>query len=58
MQEQLTRLRSGAINTIVQDEKEAEKSIKFLEKELKDFESELSKDALIIEENVEKLLKK
>jgi hypothetical protein len=58
LQEQLTRLRTGAINTLVQDEKEAEKSIDFLEKELKAFEDELTKDALDLEKSVEKVVEK
>lgn len=56
LQEQLTRLRTGAINTFVSEEKEAEKSIRFLEKELKSFEDEITKDALNIEKDIEKVV--
>lgn len=41
LQEQLTALRGAATNAIIAEEKEAEKSIKFLEKELSDFEKEV-----------------
>jgi violaxanthin de-epoxidase len=53
LQEQLTRLRNSAVNSLVNEEKEAAKSIDYLEKELKDFENELLKDATQIEKTVE-----
>ena len=45
LQEQLTAVRNSAINTIVGEEKEAEQSIKYLEKELEKFQQELAKEA-------------
>jgi len=54
LQQQLTAARNGAVNTVVGEEKELEKSLKFLEKELEAFEKELVKDAEILEKEVEK----
>lgn len=56
LQEQLTRLRTSAVNTIVTEEKEAEKSISFLEKELEKFEAEIVKDAREVEKKIESIL--
>jgi len=53
LQEQLTAARSAAINTFVEEEKEAEKSIQLLEKELQLFQKEAVKDALQLEKAVE-----
>lgn len=57
LQEQLTSLRNAAVNTVKVEEKEAEKSIAFLEKELELFQKELVKDAEVVVEDVEKVLK-
>lgn len=54
LQEQLTSLRTSAVNTIVNDEKAAESSIASLEKQLLDFEKELEKDAVNFEKSLEK----
>lgn len=56
LQEQLTRLRTSAVNTFVTEEKEAEKSIRFLEKELEAFEAEIVKDAQSLEKKIESIL--
>lgn len=53
LQEQLTAARNAAINTIVSEEKEAEKSIAKLEKELELFQKEVAKDAVLLEKEVE-----
>lgn len=42
---QLTQLRSAVLSDVVANEKGAEKSIAYLEKEFADFEKELAKDA-------------
>jgi violaxanthin de-epoxidase len=44
LQEQLTAVRGNAINTIMKDEKEAEKSILFLETQFATFQKEIIKD--------------
>ena len=54
LQNQLTQLRNAAVNTIVTDEKEALKSLEFLEKQVEAFEKELAKDVVNIEKEVEK----
>lgn len=54
LQQQLTAVRSSAINTLTKDEKEAEKSINFLEKQLEAFQKEVAKDASGIEKILEK----
>ena len=54
LQNQLTQLRSAAVNTIVTDEKEVLKSLEFLEKQVEAFEKELAKDVVNIEKEVEK----
>jgi violaxanthin de-epoxidase len=56
LQEQLTAVRNAAINTLVGEEKEAEKSIQYLEKELEAFQSELKKDAQLLEKKVERAI--
>jgi violaxanthin de-epoxidase len=45
LQEQLTAVRNSAINTLITEEKEAEQSIKFLEKELEKFQDEVAREA-------------
>ena len=54
LQQQLTGLRSAAVNSISFEEKEAEKSIGKLEKGLESFLKEVAKDAEEIVEEVEK----
>jgi len=54
LQEQLTAARLSAVNTFVQEEKEAEKSVLFLEKELEKFQAEIQKDLGQVEEAIEK----
>lgn len=57
LQQQLTTLRSAAKNTLLKEEKEAQKSILFLEKELEAFEAEIAKDANAIVKEAEKVEK-
>eukprot|EP01039_Chlorochromonas_danica_P003415 gene3415-3742_t len=52
LQEQLTAARNAAINTVVEEEKEAEKSISYLEQELEKFQKEIVNDAIKVEEVV------
>lgn len=54
LQEQLTALRSAAVNTVVKEEKEAAKSFEFLEDELKAFQAEAARDVIGAVEEVEK----
>eukprot|EP00607_Mallomonas_marina_P011032 CAMPEP_0182421274 /NCGR_PEP_ID=MMETSP1167-20130531/6586_1 /TAXON_ID=2988 /ORGANISM="Mallomonas Sp, Strain CCMP3275" /LENGTH=383 /DNA_ID=CAMNT_0024598233 /DNA_START=128 /DNA_END=1275 /DNA_ORIENTATION=- len=54
LQQQLTAARNAAVNTIIEDEKGAAKSIDFLEKELEIFQNEAKKDVTGIEEAVVK----
>lgn len=54
LQEQLTAVRGSAFNTLIKEEKDAEKSIVFLEKELELFQKELAKDAEAIEKTIDK----
>jgi violaxanthin de-epoxidase len=58
LQENLTRLRTAAVSTIVNEEKEAFNSITFLEKELASFEKEIVEDVEKIEEAVVKDVEK
>lgn len=53
LQEQLTAVRGAAVNTLVKGEKEAEKSIQVLEKELQLFQKEAAEDVLKLEKAVE-----
>lgn len=53
LQEQLTAARNAAVNTFVMEEKEAEKSIQVLEKELQLFQQEAADDVLKLEKVVE-----
>ena len=53
LQEQLTAARNAAVNTFVMEEKEAEKSIQVLEKELQLFQQEASDDVRKLEKAVE-----
>eukprot|EP01036_Dinobryon_divergens_P026798 gene26798-35485_t len=53
LQEQLTAARNAAVNTFVTEEKEAEKSIQVLEKELQLFQQEAADDVLKLEKVVE-----
>lgn len=57
IQEELTSIRNAAINTIVNEEKEAEKSIQYLEKEFEAFQNEIVKDTKSIVSTAEKTLK-
>ena len=58
LQEQLTAARSAAVNTVVEDEKIAEKAVGRLEKDLEVYIEELGaevvKDAIAVEKEIEK----
>lgn len=54
LQEQLTAVRGSAINTVLKDEKEAEKSITFLEGQLANFQKEIAKDVINVEKEIVK----
>ena len=56
LQEQLTAARNAAINTVVKEEKDAEKSVAFLEKELELFQKEAKKVVVEAVEDVEKVV--
>lgn len=58
LQEQLTAARLAAVNTIVQEEKEALGSIQFLEKELELFQNEAKKDVGVVVKDVEEVVEK
>lgn len=58
LQEQLTAARLAAVNTIVQEEKEALGSIQFLEKELEIFQNEAKKDVGVVVKDVEEVVEK
>ena len=57
LQQLLTQLRSSAVNTLVTEEKEAEKSIALLEKDLEKFEREVERSAAALEKSVEGAVK-
>ena len=54
LQQQLTGLRNAAVSTVVEESKEAEKSINVLENNLGKFLLEIEKDAEVVVEEVEK----